>query len=1119
MAGVKGFALNRRISAAKTKEFEIIDKFGIGYRNREDLTKLPPGVLIPGSQNVLTNVSGRVGNRKGYTLDGTSQSDNEGVSFDQVADMNFGNAGFIKASVKNSNYIFTTLGNTFQIINVLDPVNPTVSSTVTPPGVPMALDISADGNTLYIGTEDNNLYLYDVSDKTAPVQKGTIACGDTWPNSNTPNQQVVKVLSPTTVLLCLTSGVQAVDVSDVNTPFFTGTPIAGTFAGIKTNNGKLYAFTILNSAPFIIAIYDMASLSSPVLLGSTPSPFDSNEDYHGDIGVQGNLIYASLVSAGDTLNHLVIYDASDFTSIAILSDTATAVNTGNVIGLAVEDVNLVIVDGEFDSITLFNVSNVSVPISAHSISQGAFTVLLAFPYFYVGINTNSPTHFYTYQIQTEDTNAAPILSSYDWQVQDNGTRHLRAGFLTNNNGKLQVRTVSSTGEVVWVNLITNLSSTKFNFTSWFNTSNKQDLLLFVNGTSQIYEWSGGFATLSATSFDTGVISALNASTPSNPVAQGAGYKVGDILDISGGTGGQAKVTTVLNGAVSTYTFGVHPGHGYQFGDVLTIQSGNHDAQIVVTSVDGSGVITGSELITGGTNYGEALERPVTGGHGADAEVDITLVVDGALSTVSLETNGTGYSTGAANTTGGSGSGGQVYISSVVQGFIEISGDLTVAQLNFYNSGSVIINGHAYSYTAINGNYFVGIDISPTGEAIGSLIIQSPIVTKNADMQGLPETFANQLISTLNNQIYVGALNSNQVYVAKNSNYKDFTSSSPRLPGDGALLTLDSPAVAFVVQESDLYISAGLDEWYQTSFTLSADLVNETLNIVRLKTTTGQGTQSQALTGKIPDNVIFVSNEPIIDTLGRVSNVVLTPQVTDISYTIVNDINSYNFTDGAVFYFQKYIYVAVPKQSIVRIYNMTNVGAKSQNYWEAPQILPLSRFSIIDGELYGHSYQTSETYKLFTGYNDNGHPYISIAAFSYQQDGVRSASKSFNEFYVEGYIDIATTLTLGLNYDLDGFQTQTSYEIDGSDSQVVGIQKNNASLGKSSLGKNPLGGNLASASLTGLPPKFRVIKTFPRTPYYEYQPLFKTDGLNQQWQIIGFGGATSPTTEDNSPITE
>jgi len=54
----------------KAREFSLISAFPYGYRNREDITNLPPGVLIKGSQNVLTDVTGRVGITKGYVLDG-----------------------------------------------------------------------------------------------------------------------------------------------------------------------------------------------------------------------------------------------------------------------------------------------------------------------------------------------------------------------------------------------------------------------------------------------------------------------------------------------------------------------------------------------------------------------------------------------------------------------------------------------------------------------------------------------------------------------------------------------------------------------------------------------------------------------------------------------------------------------------------------------------------------------------------------------------------------------------------------------------------------------------------------------------------------------------------------
>ncbi len=66
--------MNRRLMAAKQHEYSIVSQYKLGYRNREDVTNLPPGVLITGSQNVLTNIAERVQIRQGYALDGATST-------------------------------------------------------------------------------------------------------------------------------------------------------------------------------------------------------------------------------------------------------------------------------------------------------------------------------------------------------------------------------------------------------------------------------------------------------------------------------------------------------------------------------------------------------------------------------------------------------------------------------------------------------------------------------------------------------------------------------------------------------------------------------------------------------------------------------------------------------------------------------------------------------------------------------------------------------------------------------------------------------------------------------------------------------------------------------------
>lgn len=461
--------------------------------------------------------------------------------------------------------------------------------------------------------------------------------------------------------------------------------------------------------------------------------------------------------------------------------------------------------------------------------------------------------------------------------------------------------------------------------------------------------------------------------------------------------------------------------------------------------------------------------------------------------------------------------------------LTISGTKTAGQLGFYSNGTrgftiVLDNGQHQKFTYSGGEgtmTLTGVAPDPTAFTItaGAPVFQTPRVTANGSLTGLPnaDPWTNDLISNLKNQIYIGCKIQNSVYISKVNNYKDYSFTTPvRVVGEGARIDLDGPAVGLIPQEDQMYMTAGKDQWYLTQFTLSSDLAKESLTVNRLKTVANQAAQSQSLITKIRDNVVFVSNEPIITSLGRVSNVVLTPQMTDLSHSIINDMTAYNFSGGCAFYWQNYLLVAVPAQGVVRIFNMTE---PKNTYWEAPQLLPFSCFSIIDGNLYGHSAQTLNSFKMFDGYNDDGHAISAVAAFAFDSHKIRPTSKGFNMYFIEGYISSNSTLTLGLQYDLDGCATNTSFEISGQDTRIVCIGSDDNSLGKFGLGKQPLGGDLNQVNNNSLPPKFRAIKTFSKVPYYEYQVSFSSEGIDNNWSIIAFGPAWSPTSEGNNPITE
>lgn len=489
------------------------------------------------------------------------------------------------------------------------------------------------------------------------------------------------------------------------------------------------------------------------------------------------------------------------------------------------------------------------------------------------------------------------------------------------------------------------------------------------------------------------------------------------------------------------------------------------------------------------------------------------------------------------------SGGVATYASATTNTITKTGTDTWAQSGFYTSGTRSITmidtgGTARTFAYTGGEStttLTGVTPDPTAytfTANETAAFQSVRTTANSSTTGLPSAFKNDVIGNLLNQIYIGSNTSNYLYISRLSDYTNYTqvdSAQPRAPGDGAIKTLGGYVTALIVQDQDMYIGAGKDLIYKTTYVQSTNsvvvggvevsTVYEQINIDQVKTADMQGIQSQAVTTKIKNNIAYLSFEPIVNTLGSVNGIFQNLQVSDISYPIVNDMNSYDFTDASLFYHRQFLYVAVPAEGLTLIYNMTNSGTdasgRPMHYWEAPQTLPFSRFSVIDNDLYGHGYGTPNTYKLFDGYNDNGQQIQSVVKFSFQNYGSRSATKSFNEYYVEGYISGNTTLTLGLQYDIDGCATSTSYNLVGTDTQFVCIPSNDASLGKVSLGKNPLGSSLTDVTDT---PKFRIIQTFPRTPFYEFQASFSSLGTDQQWEILSFGGAVSPTAEGNNAIT-
>lgn len=750
---------------------------------------------------------------------------------------------------------------------------------------------------------------------------------------------------------------------------------------------------------------------------------------------------------------------------------------------------------------------------------------------------------YTLDGAAGNQNNYGIDSAYDFLTRNGALQNMRKW-----GGNMEVRYYNpNTKAVSWINILSTLNPANVvNFTNFWDQNTEQKMFcLFVNGNNNIYEWTGAVGSVASVSTATGIIaSIITQPNSSNTTSGGTGYQVGDVLTISGG-GGNATLTVgaISIGGVATYSIGLN-GTGYAPGDKVFISSGSGVfADFTVATVNsGGGILTLTQQTAGagfkaGVNYSVGA---VTGvGTGAQFSVNS---IGNTIAGWSLTANGTGYS--SANnvaTTGGSGTGATVSITAVGNNAIVVQGPYPLSQLGFYDNSTnsqkfqVLINGTTYNYTVSNANggfTLVGITPTPTGISVGDAVIQSVFNNTGASVatnsSGNLGSFEFDLISTLENQIWYGSLISPTLYVSKTNDYQDVSFSSPaRLPSEGALITLDAPLVGFSAQDSQMYATAGKDQWWVSLFngeTISNDDIStptETLSMQRLKSAFNQAAQSQGLISRYKNSIIFVSNETIINAFGLVQNIQVDPQMTNMSDPIKYDVDAYNFTGGQILYDNYFIYVTIPKMGVVRMYNVV------KQYWEAPQTLPVSRFYHVvsngQTQLYGHSYLTNESYQLFTGYNDNGNPINAIASFAYTSSlgGAPFEKKNFNKFYTEGYISSNTTLLETINYDFGGFSGTYSVNISGSQAgntkQTIFNKVTDGSLGQNTLGSQPVGTilNLPAGSNN---PKFRIVNTMPRVNMFEYQPTYSSNDVDQQWTILRFGPAVNAADDIPTEIT-
>lgn len=462
------------------------------------------------------------------------------------------------------------------------------------------------------------------------------------------------------------------------------------------------------------------------------------------------------------------------------------------------------------------------------------------------------------------------------------------------------------------------------------------------------------------------------------------------------------------------------------------------------------------------------------------------------------------------------------IASTTSNTITKNGTETWAEARVFSAGNktLLINGTEYTYTGGEGTTtLTGVSPDPTGEADNSVVIQK--VVTHSDKPAASRN--NHTIGTFQNHVLVGSNDDELVYASKNNNMLDYTYSSPRVPGDGFLLTLDEPSVGFSTLQERLIVFAGKNSIYQGTFSeiTVGSTLSETIDIKKYQAGQLQGAQSQETIVPIGNSVLYLSHEPAVRELTSPEQISGGSDPRTLSNPIRPDFDAEDWTNAQAAWFKNAYYLTAPVNSRVYILEFKEDADNTlRRYWQPPQTLPVRTLSPYAGKLYGHSNAVPETYYLFdpdtysdVNSSDEKLAITAIAKYAYRNFGDRANLKNFDEYFIEGEISPSTTLETTINYDFGGATATVYDEIKGNNFEIVEETLNNASLAQQPLGQQPLGGAIVGPSNTA---KFRAIIEIAKEDFFEIQAVFKTDDIDKYFSIIAHGpNAQKSTRQPNN----
>ena len=639
----------------------------------------------------------------------------------------------------------------------------------------------------------------------------------------------------------------------------------------------------------------------------------------------------------------------------------------------------------------------------------------------------------------------------------------------------------------WTPLFTGWStSKKLRSAFWWDTTEQLDLQIMVQGDNNLYEWGGGIAVVD--------------STTSNVIKM-----IGNTNSIT-----SLKITSSLASLVVSYLSGVSSA---SIGGIY-MKTNPSDGDTFKITINGTD-ITITFVNTIGTNPGNVL-----------IDVSATATLSNLLGLLNnpATTNSKQVALSSPNQTLVG------YLTSSSSNGIIKKGTTTFAQNRFYTNRDKVVknltNSNPYTYiVGSDTTVLMGIS-SVSGISSGDILIQQNISRTNLPASSV---FTNDIVYVYQNQLVVGSYNSQNVFISKNTSYYDFSYSTPRQTGEGAVLNLSDSTRGINEVGGLLLIFSGLDNIFRVKPNQVAvgSTLTESFDIKKVFVGVNQGALNQETIVPIGNLLTYLTNEVALRIIKDPNNLTgLTPE--SYSNPIKPDfdnevwIDKNNNPDAFGAWYKNILIFSAPQGSRMYMLNFVETtNGRISRFWNPPQVFPVGPLSLIDtgdgkgSQLYGHSNSVPESYLLFDGYSDGQYEGMSTeekiaidCRLFYAYDGYQNNAvlKTLDEYYVEGEgTENANEINFILNYDYNGVTQIINRTIDCSDESILEGYVEFNSLSQKSLGASNNGGLINTPSNAR---KFRVDFEIAKEDFFKIQAGFTSNAPDIYWAIIRHGSNAS-----------